>query len=127
MADFARWATAGLDNGQEGKFMAAYRENIKDAQGIALESSIVATALQRFMKDRKSWTGTASELLSELNNEVTPDQRRRKAWPKTPNFLANQLRRAEANLLSLGLQVTFSRGKTKRTVDLVWMTTSDDR
>jgi len=30
MADFARWATAGLDNGQEGKFMAAYRENIKD-------------------------------------------------------------------------------------------------
>ena len=54
------------------------------------------------------FTGTASELLSRLNQQAD-DQARTPDWPKTPRRLSGQVRRAAPGLRRVGIEVTFAR------------------
>jgi hypothetical protein len=121
MADFALWAMAGetalgLDSGQ---FMAAYSGNREAGNDLALEASPVARVVREFVLERNCWTGTASDLLGELEGAADENIKRLKSWPKAPQSLSGQLKRLAPNLRHVGVEVEFGhegRGRVKRRV-----------
>jgi Domain of unknown function (DUF3854) len=111
MADFARWVyacSAALPiTGEE--ILDAYMENQRDTVAVSIEGSPVAAAIQAFMRERHTWTGTASELLECLAKSITDDIRRLRSWPKDPRAVANRLRRVAPVLRQAGVEVRFVR------------------
>ena len=61
------------------------------------------------MTTRTEWTGTASELLGGLAEQVGGTQRKSKSWPNARRALAGRLRRAATFLRKVGIEVTFRR------------------
>ena len=60
------------------------------------------------MSERSSWTGSAADLL-RVSVERTSQARDSTGWAKNPRALAGHLRRAQAFLRVLGIDITFSR------------------
>jgi hypothetical protein len=123
MADFARWMAAASPAmaTDQTKLLAIYERNRQQAHDIAVEASPVASAVIRFMEQRRrTWDGTATELLDELEggDYVSEATMRRNVWPKAPNALSNTLRRLQPNLLSAGIAVEFERSGTRRAIKL---------
>jgi hypothetical protein len=119
MADFMRWVTAsepaiGLSTGT---FLKIYEGNRRSAIQDSLERDQVASVLLTLLASRKSWRGTATALLEELK-KCEPDPKRRGAsWPKSASELPGRLKRAENNLLSVGVEIIFTReGGTGRRI-----------
>jgi hypothetical protein len=121
MADFAIWATAGemalgLD---PGRFMVAYSGNREAGNDLALEASPVARAVRDFLAERSRWTGSAGDLLGELERLADDNTKRLKSWPKAPQALSGHLKRLAPNLRHVGVEVEFGhegRGRGKRRV-----------
>ena len=121
MADFAKWATAaerGLGLAPGG-FLTAYRENRQDAHGQALDACPVVEPLEHFMSGVSEWTGTATELLAELDRKSDQTKRSHPKWPKDGTRLSGQLRRIAPNLRSRGLDVRHSKESTGQRRKLV--------
>jgi hypothetical protein len=57
----------------------------------------------RCMTTRTEWTGTASELLGGLAEQVGGTQRKSKSWPNARRALAGRLRRAATFLRKVGI------------------------
>jgi hypothetical protein len=110
MADFAKWAAAAL--GDEGtKFLAAYQSNRDHAVVDALEGDPIAESLTRFLDTKQGWwSGTATELLEELNAV----SHKPAGWPRAPNALSGILRRLAPALRKIGIYMEFSRDETIR-------------
>lgn len=111
LADFGIWATACEAHlgWPQGAFMAAYQNAQDDLIKDALEAEPVAAALLTLLtlKDVPEWTGTAAELLAELNAYNYPEGRRTpKGWPGGPQVLAGVLKRVAPALLAQGFEVT---------------------
>ena len=106
MADFAKWVVAceSALPWQPGEFMQAYTGNRAEAIETALESDIVAVAIQEFMDEREEWTGTAGDLLKELNERVDEKTQKLRAWPKTAKGLSGRLKRAITFLRIAGIE-----------------------
>jgi hypothetical protein len=106
MADFALWGTACEGAlWPSGTFTAAYEGNRNDAVDNVIEANPVASAVRSFMDGRTVWTGTAAQLLQECGNIVGDTTRESKTWPKFPNALSSQLRRAATFLRKTGIDV----------------------
>lgn len=120
MADFALWATAAEMTTRErvGAFMEAYNENREAANKLAVESSPFVEAIINFVTKQGHWEGTATVLLSELNEVENMKTQWLKIWPKTPQSLSNQLRRYTPNLRKVGIDVDFERTGEKRSIRL---------
>jgi len=124
MADFATWVTAAEPalGWAPGTFLAAYTENREGANALALESSRLWPAVCGLMDMRGQWTGTAAELLTELEDHHTDERtRKRRDWPKTPRGASADLRRLAPNLRATGIDVRFEReagGKRRRLLRL---------
>ena len=103
MADFALWATAceGAFS-PAGAFEAAYSNNRRNAIENIVDADPVAALVREIMADRAQWTGSASDLLLQVGTN-------RSGWPKTPRALAGRLRRAQAFLRTLGIEIAFGR------------------
>jgi hypothetical protein len=104
-----------------GEFLTAYRENRQDAHGQALDACPIVEPLERFMSDVSEWSGTATELLAELNRKTDETKRSHPKWPKDGPRLSGQLRRIAPNLRSRGLDVRHSKessGQRKRLITL---------
>lgn len=119
MADFALWATAGEQalGLAEGAFMAAYQGNRQGANDLALEASPVGKVVLDFVAKIDIWTGTASELLIELDRMADDKIKRLKGWPQTPRAVSGIIKRLAPNLRAVGIDVEFGsegRGRTKR-------------
>ncbi len=122
MADFMRWVTAsesviGLSSGT---FFKNYEDNRRSATQDSLESDKVVSLLRSLLQSRKSWCGTATALLEELE-KCEPDPKRRGAsWPKSASELSGRLKRAENNLLSVGIAIIFARegGTGRRIIEI---------
>ena len=104
MADFARWAYAGLSTlgFQSSDFLDAYQANQDAGLRLGLDSSPVGRALIAFMDGRHEWRGTASELLQALLAVEGVDHRS-KQWPRTPRALSAALTRLGPALRSAGV------------------------
>lgn len=107
MSDFAAFVErgeAGLGL-RRGAFIAAYTNNRRETNEIAIDLSPVAQALKEFTKGNPGWSGTAAELLERLNPGATDDLRRSREWPKTPRGLSGAIRRVIPNLRSVGIAI----------------------
>lgn len=106
MADVVLWCTAAEEGlgWEAGSFAKALEVNQLNAVLTHLSTDPVAVALRSFMINlaQGSWTGTATELLIELNG-YRPDTISSRAWPSTPNYLSQYLSRIAPNLRKIGL------------------------
>lgn len=106
MADIVLWCTAAEEGlgWEAGSFSRALEGNQLNAILTHLSTDPVAVALRSFMiyLERGRWTGTATDLLTELTryrgDTVAP-----RAWPSTPNYLSQYLSRIAPNLRRVGL------------------------
>lgn len=121
MADFAQWVSDAEPalGWERGAFVRTYRENQTAANDLAIESSPIGRCLLGFMLNRRVWSGTAKELLAELNADRHSDRltRERKEWPGTPKALSNALRRLLPTLRRLGVEITFDQRSSDRNRD----------
>ena len=68
----------------------------------------MATAVQTFMANRTSWSGTATELdtiLRATSNNIEGAN----GWPVVPRILADRLRALASSLGKTGIDVTFDK------------------
>jgi hypothetical protein len=109
MADFALWATAcETACWSPGTFLKAYNENRRGAVEDALEADPVAVCVRTIMAKQAKWSGTASDLLhAAVGQHNLPGNGA--DWPKNPRALAGRLRRSQAFLRTLGIEITFKR------------------
>ena len=115
MADFALWATAcETALWPAGTFWSAYCGNRDEAVEGVIEADPVATAVRAIMATRTVWTGTASDLLGALAEEVGERVAKSKSWPDAPR-LAGRLRRAATFLRKIGIEIGFDREGRART------------
>jgi hypothetical protein len=109
MADFALWATAcEAALWPAGTFAQAYEANRRAAIESIIDVDPVASSVREIIAQRKTWTGTAAELLS-FGAGYPGDRLSWHSWPKNPRALAGRLRRAQTPLRSLGIEIVFSR------------------
>jgi hypothetical protein len=108
MADFALWATAAEEplGWESGAFLRAYTGNRAEANHLTLEANPIVAPLQRLVEQR-AWTGSATELLTALNQYVDDATRRQRPWPKTGKTLSDNFRRLAPNLRDIGIEVEF--------------------
>jgi hypothetical protein len=109
MADFARLGVAvGQALGwEEGEFLNAYARNRQTANSIALEASPVVSPLLNLVLEKRTWTGTAGELLQELAGAAGEALTKSREWPGGPRALSGRLRRLAPNLHAAGVRVSF--------------------
>jgi hypothetical protein len=120
MADFARRGEAvARALGQPPlTFLTAYLGNRNAASQMALDDSPVARAVLKFLTTSGSWKGTATQLftlLARTTRDPISDVRR---WPKSPRWLAGELRRAAPLLRTRDVIVTFDRSGAGRQITL---------
>ena len=116
MADFALWATAcETALWPTGTFGAAYAGNRDEAVDSVIEADPVGSAIRSLIGTRTEWTGTASELLGALDEEVGEKVRKSKAWPSSARALSGRVRRAATFLRKVGIDITFEREGRART------------
>jgi hypothetical protein len=111
MADFALWATACETTfWPAGTFTRAYRANCRAAIEDLIDADPVAARVRQIMANRSTWSGSASDLVRAGADLAGPGlPRGATAWPKNPPALAGRLRRAEAFLRVLGIEISFHR------------------
>jgi len=62
------------------------------------------------LAERRTWTGTATDLLRVASDLAGDGASWRNAdWPRNPRLLAGRLRRAQTFLRALGIEIAFSR------------------
>jgi len=120
MADFTRWgyAIAKAMGRDPEEFVEAYRKNIEMQSLEAIRASPLADVLVKFveLKTRGSWSGTASQLWTELEEMATglKISTRQKAWPKNPKLLSRRLNELVPSLPAVGIEITKGyRGKSR--------------
>ncbi|WP_352429730.1 toprim domain-containing protein [Thermoflexus sp.] len=114
MADFARWAAAaGRAAGwTPEEFMTAYSGNRDEAAAVGVEASPVGQAIRALAEEKKSWEGTATELLAALRERAGENDR---TLPRDPRTLSNHVRRLAPALRAVGVDVEMSRVGKQRT------------
>lgn len=114
MADFATWGCAiakALGYSQE-EFLSAYEENINQQSEVVINDNVVARTLVEFMENKIEWSGTATELLHQieayglLQGVDTYEQ----YWPKSSNAFTRKLNELKVNLREIGIEYSTSKG-----------------
>jgi len=122
MADFFIRATAAEKALRlpTGAVYSAYEDNREDAIQTTLEADPVAMTIIAFMKEKKVWRGTASELLSTLTCycELKNGFSLAKDWPRTPNMLSNRIGRAQPSLETSGIKISKGTANQQRFIEL---------
>lgn len=112
MADFARVAAA-VDEILGTDALATYLESRSLIHEEVVMSDPVAAAVVQFAHQHgTAWEGTATKLMSILEQPTT----RSTYWPATPYKLSNAVRRAAEALRGVGVNVTFTRTAKTRLI-----------
>jgi hypothetical protein len=120
MGDFAEWGFAAAQalGGHGDAFLRAYTKATITQNDAALDNHQVATALIALLGGREHiaqqpeecllWEGTASDLLTALEQEAETHKldKKAKSWPKAPHIIARRLQEVRVNLLALGVSIT---------------------
>jgi hypothetical protein len=113
LADWGKWTAAIYEAAGWGaaQFESDWSVVVGEQQRAAIEGSPVGQALLRWIEQRTSWRGTATELLGELA-PVAEELRLlgAKAWPRTPVWLARRLREIRPVLLATSVVIREERG-----------------
>jgi hypothetical protein len=128
MADFAVWGHACETSFgfAPGTFDAAYLQNRGLVHAAAIDNDAIATALLQLAEKQtltgRLFMGTASELLKELNDTVSEEQRRAPDWIKSPRVLGRRLIRLAPELRKMGIVISTgirSHGQRLITLDAI--------
>jgi hypothetical protein len=93
MADYARWmAACETAEWETGTFAHAHAANKAHLAAASLEADVVATLIIEMLAGGSGWRGTAKDLLAQINNRATDQQKRDKHWPKTPRGMTSRSR-----------------------------------
>ena len=115
MADFATWVVACEGAIFEaGAFMRAYTGNRADAIQSVIDASPVASAIRDLMQDRVEWTGTAAELLTELEQKAGDSVTKGKEWPANGQALSRRRNQYMSALRPAGIEITRGEGRMRR-------------
>jgi hypothetical protein len=110
MADFAKWATAcETALWSSGTFRMTYDANRHRAVEDAVEADPLAACVRKMMAKQTRWVGTASDLLNAVGVSGEYPAGKVQDWPKNPRALAGRLRRSQASLRTLGIEIAFKR------------------
>jgi len=120
MADFARWGVAleRVMAWAEGSFLSAYEQNRQAGAAAVVESDAVAVGIQRLIEKAPALTGTASDFLRALDEEIEP-QLRDWGWPRTPNAMGSRLLRVRPALQKIGIEIAYERTRNTRIITVV--------
>ncbi len=120
MADFALFVTAAASalGWQPGDFLKTYSANRASANDLALEASQLAKYAQALAEQPGGWSGTATELLSEIDARATDREKNSKFWPRNGRAVSNELRRIAPNLRAAGYAVEFATTHEGRQIAL---------
>jgi DNA-binding MarR family transcriptional regulator len=116
MSDFAHLACAAAPafGWVPEDVLNALRDNRAAAVEQVIEADAVASAVQALAMDRRSWSGTAAELLQEINSRTPEIRQRERDWPKDATRLSKALRRVTPALRRAGVEVDTGRDATGR-------------
>jgi uncharacterized protein YifE (UPF0438 family) len=107
MADFTYWGYAIADVLGIGgpAFLQAYLGNQDQANEEAVSSHPVAAAVIAFMKDQRTWSGSVSLLLKQLEQMAEQERinTRVKTWPQDSFVLSKRLKEVKSNLEEIGI------------------------
>jgi hypothetical protein len=110
MADFAKWATACESAlWPSGTFRKAYDANRRRAVEDAVEADPLAACVRAIMAKQTRWVGTASDLFNAVGVGGDHLAGKIQDWPRNPRALAGRLRRLQASLRTLDIEITFKR------------------
>jgi len=119
MADFAEIGEIacrcmGYD---DNRFLNVYYKNIQLQVDEAITANLVSNAIIKFMEDKNEWTGTATELLTGLQEAATELKINvnAKAWPKGANVLSGRLNEVKTNLREIGIIIDNEAAKNPKT------------
>jgi hypothetical protein len=118
MYDFVRWLAAmeevvGRPYLQE-MFVRAQAQGQRDA---LLENLLSATVLDFAEKLNGEWSGTPSDLLTELTARIPPPAQKSSEWPRNAIALSRRLAPLQPALKEQGIGLSFSRGD-ERTITI---------
>ena len=113
MADFARWLVAAEPAcpWAEGDFLKTYKGNRDEAIEITLDGDPVADTIKALAKP--TWSGTATDLLAELNKKY-PVEARPKDWLTKPRQMSDAVKRLAPALRQVGIELTLGKTKDKK-------------
>lgn len=116
MADFTRWVTAAEPalGWAPGSFARAYERNRGMIDALALESNLVAAEIMALMASRHEWQGTATELLSLLNQVADERIQRAPRWPKSAGSLGKALVTVAPILRAAGIDFGHDNSNKRR-------------
>lgn len=118
MADFARWgcAIARALGRLDLEFLDAYAANAARRNQEVLVAHPVAAMVAALMEGTATWSGTASELLTQLD-ELAARHRidtRGRSWPRNPQVLSRRLNEIVPNLAAGGIVMARDRADQRR-------------
>lgn len=115
MIDFSKWLAAMeiANSLPAGVYQDVYCDALNQGQRDSLQECVLAAAVLEYAENhvKGEWSGTPTELLSQLNVQATHGTQRSREWPQNPIALSKRLVPLQAGLLSQGVFVELSRGK----------------
>lgn len=121
MADFFHFVAAAEEAvyPTKGTLLTAITENNKIIGRETIESDLFATALVKFSQSQtKTWKGTASELLSQIQTSIPINELEKigkdKSWPRAANALSARLRELAPMLRQAGYEIGQDRRTARR-------------
>jgi hypothetical protein len=129
LVDFAQWgyATAEAIGIGGDTFVQAYQANIERQDEEAIEASPAGQALIIFMQDEKEWSGTASQLMFQLNGVGNKyDLTDSFYWPRDSSWLTKRLNELEPNLMARGIHIKRYISNMQRITDITYTPIESD-
>jgi hypothetical protein len=107
MADFAVFgeAVARALGETPGRFLEILLATRSGADQDALQGSAVARVFFAWIRDKRTFTGTYTAMLEELNALADAESRKQKGWPKNPQTLSGLVRRISPALRRVGVDI----------------------
>ncbi|BAS67779.1 hypothetical protein [Bathymodiolus septemdierum thioautotrophic gill symbiont] len=116
MLDFAKWASSS--ESVQGEFMDSYQHNINQATYNAIEASTFANTIYTLINKVSKWSGTATELLTVLDNKVNDRIRMSRNWVDSPEKVSKQLKRFQSLFRKVGIVISKAKLDGKRVITI---------
>ena len=117
MIDFSKWLAAMelVYGAPAGAFQLEYCNALHQGQLDALLDNVLAAEILEFAEAQQdgAWSGTPAQLLNLLNLQATLGTQRSRDWPTNPIALSKRLAPLQTGLMTQGVSVVLSRGKTR--------------
>jgi hypothetical protein len=116
-----RWVLAAIPvlPFTEAEFLDAMASNKVSLDVQLAETDIVAQYVIKHMVELIEAEGSATELLDQINHNLTLDERRATEWPSNASYFGGRLARAEAALNAAGLRVERKKSGGRRVIRIV--------